>query len=226
MVEREEGAVPKIENSYCMWWAMLILLLAAKNKFMGNPEVYSIILSMCNRTIRQHMIVVLFCMCVLRALYMTWRLLQFWYFLCIHHSNDPQGQGLTPRGGYLTYNNCFAARPSGWNLRIYVLLMLGCRHGLLGEIDRMLHAKPNAQFGLTSACRRLVCTSRIMKNSLPGSPCTTIFWPSSNCTVSKESATVRRSHLSRDSVQGATLESIHPLLWIDQVSVSICLKPR
>lgn len=44
-------------------------------------------------------------------------------------------------------------------------------------------------------------TSRIMKNSLPGSPCTTIFCPSSNCTVSKASAMVRRSHFSKDSVE-------------------------
>lgn len=43
------------------------------------------------------------------------------------------------------------------------------------------------------------CTSRMMKNSSPGSPWTTIFWPSSNCTGSRASATVRRSHLSRDS---------------------------
>lgn len=42
-------------------------------------------------------------------------------------------------------------------------------------------------------------TSKIMKNSSPGSPCTTIFCPSSNWTGSNASATVRRSHLSRDS---------------------------
>lgn len=48
--------------------------------------------------------------------------------------------------------------------------------------------------------RRAKLTSRMMKNSSPGSPCTTIFWVSSNCTGSKASATVRRSHLSRDSV--------------------------
>lgn len=44
-------------------------------------------------------------------------------------------------------------------------------------------------------------TSKIMKNSSPGSPWTTIFCPSSNCTGSKASATVRRSHLSRDSAE-------------------------
>lgn len=54
----------------------------------------------------------------------------------------------------------------------------------------------------TDEVQKVVRTSRIMKNSLPGSPCTTIFWPSSNCTVSKASATVNRSHLSSDSVQG------------------------
>lgn len=42
-------------------------------------------------------------------------------------------------------------------------------------------------------------TSSMMKNSSPGSPCTTIFWLSSNCTGSRASATVRRSHLSSDS---------------------------
>lgn len=47
-----------------------------------------------------------------------------------------------------------------------------------------------------------VGTSNMMKNSSPGSPCTTIFWPSSNWTGSKASATVRRSHLSRDSEGG------------------------
>lgn len=46
----------------------------------------------------------------------------------------------------------------------------------------------------------------MMKNSFPGSPCTTIFCPSSNCTVSKASATVRRSHLSRDSVQADNVQ--------------------
>lgn len=45
-------------------------------------------------------------------------------------------------------------------------------------------------------------TSKMMKNSSPGSPCTTIFCPSSNWTGSKASATVRRSHLSRDSEDG------------------------
>lgn len=38
-----------------------------------------------------------------------------------------------------------------------------------------------------------------MKKSSPGSPCTTIFSPSSNWTGSSASATVSRSHLSRDS---------------------------
>lgn len=42
-------------------------------------------------------------------------------------------------------------------------------------------------------------TSVIMKKSSPGSPCTTIFSPSSNWTGSSASATVSRSHLSRDS---------------------------
>lgn len=42
-------------------------------------------------------------------------------------------------------------------------------------------------------------TSVIMKKSSPGSPCTTIFSPSSNWTGSRASATVSRSHLSRDS---------------------------
>lgn len=45
-------------------------------------------------------------------------------------------------------------------------------------------------------------TSVIMKKSSPGSPCTTIFSPSSNWTGSRASATVKRSHLSRDSVIG------------------------
>lgn len=47
-----------------------------------------------------------------------------------------------------------------------------------------------------------VFTSKMIKNSSPGSPCTTIFCPSSNWTGSKASATVRRSHLSRDSEEG------------------------
>lgn len=64
----------------------------------------------------------------------------------------------------------------------------------------------------------MVCTSRMMKNSSPGFPCTTIFWRSSNCTVSMASATVRRSHLSRDSVQGQ--HSGH------QVKDSFALKTR
>lgn len=45
-------------------------------------------------------------------------------------------------------------------------------------------------------------TSVMMKKSSPGSPCTTIFSPSSNWTGSSASATVRRSHLSRDPVEG------------------------
>lgn len=42
-------------------------------------------------------------------------------------------------------------------------------------------------------------TSMIMKKSSPCSPCTTIFSWSSNCTDSRESATVNRSHSSRFS---------------------------
>lgn len=45
-------------------------------------------------------------------------------------------------------------------------------------------------------------TSVMMKKSSPGSPCTTIFSPSSNWTGSSASATVKRSHLSKDSVDG------------------------
>lgn len=45
-------------------------------------------------------------------------------------------------------------------------------------------------------------TSVMMKKSSPGSPWTTIFSPSSNCTGSRASATVRRSHFSRDSRAG------------------------
>ena len=43
-------------------------------------------------------------------------------------------------------------------------------------------------------------TSVMMKKSSPGSPCFTICWPSSNCTISSASAIVSRSHLSRLSV--------------------------
>lgn len=56
--------------------------------------------------------------------------------------------------------------------------------------------------GMHARKRKLVYTSKMMKNSSPGSPCTTIFCPSSNWTGSKASATVRRSHLSRDSEGG------------------------
>ena len=45
-------------------------------------------------------------------------------------------------------------------------------------------------------------TSVMMKKSSPGSPCTTIFSPSSNCTGSRASATVRRSHFSKDAGGG------------------------
>lgn len=45
-----------------------------------------------------------------------------------------------------------------------------------------------------------------MKKSSPGSPCTTIFSPSSNWTGSRASATVRRSHLSKDSVNGKYIQ--------------------
>lgn len=54
---------------------------------------------------------------------------------------------------------------------------------------------PHAQGGLTSV---------MMKKSSPGSPWTTIFSPSSNWTGSSASATVRRSHFSRDSAAGDT----------------------
>lgn len=42
-------------------------------------------------------------------------------------------------------------------------------------------------------------TSVMIKKSSPGSPCLTISCPSSNCTASRASATVKRSHLSRFS---------------------------
>ena len=50
--------------------------------------------------------------------------------------------------------------------------------------------------------------SRIMKKSSPGSPCFTISSPSSNCTGSKASATVSRSHLSRFSADTAKRDSM------------------
>lgn len=53
--------------------------------------------------------------------------------------------------------------------------------------------------GCDNRSRKQADTSNMMKNSSPGSPCTTIFWLSSNCTGSRASATVKRSHLSRDS---------------------------
>lgn len=64
--------------------------------------------------------------------------------------------------------------------------------------DMNLSAAHSLQLSISAT---MVCTSRMMKNSSPGSPCTTIFWRSTNGTISKASATVRRSHLSRDSVQ-------------------------
>lgn len=68
-----------------------------------------------------------------------------------------------------------------------------------------------------------------MKNSSPGSPCTTIFSPSSNCTGSRASATVRRSHLSRDSARQQSGEWLYcsvlitsqPKPWRDS-----CERPR
>lgn len=50
-------------------------------------------------------------------------------------------------------------------------------------------------------------TSKIMKKSSPGSPCLTISSPSSNCTGSRASATVSRSHLSRFSEENKIMSS-------------------
>ena len=62
--------------------------------------------------------------------------------------------------------------------------------------EQKLWLRTSAHFSLRGCP---LFTSKIMKNSSPGSPCTTIFCPSSNWTGSNASATVRRSHLSRDS---------------------------
>lgn len=64
-----------------------------------------------------------------------------------------------------------------------------------------------------------VLASVIMKKSSPGSPWTTIFSPSSNWTGSRASATVKRSHLSKDSVNGQHM-------WISKRTVLIPLISR
>lgn len=78
------------------------------------------------------------------------------------------------------------------------------------QVRLILICHKAVQHGTFNVCKRRrmnqVDTSKMMKNSSPGSPCTTIFCPSSNWTGSKASATVRRSHLSSDSEEGEQSE--------------------
>lgn len=71
--------------------------------------------------------------------------------------------------------------------------MLPSRAALLGRALPQRPTRAQGWGGLTSV---------MMKKSSPGSPWTTIFSPSSNWTGSRASATVRRSHFSRDSAEG------------------------
>lgn len=81
----------------------------------------------------------------------------------------------------------------------FVWLKLGQK--LKPDLEQHMETTVRKHWGVCVCVYVCVCTSRMMKNSSPGSPWTTIFCPSSNWTGSNASATVRRSHLSRDSEQ-------------------------
>lgn len=113
-------------------------------------------------------------------------------------------------GGNKLKSVLMSAEPSS-RLRLNDMNVNPCAHLMTHAYTQVLHVstytleemRQSVEISQRNGQTWQILTSVIMKKSSPGSPCTTIFSPSSNWTGSKASATVRRSHLSKDSVNKA-----------------------